>query len=95
MINRIVKLEFEPNNVNAFKRIFEANKQKIAAFDGCYAVKLMQDIQQENTFFTYSQWESQEHLEAYRASELFTSVWLKTKALFNNKPFAWSVREIL
>lgn len=95
MINRIVKLEFEATNIAAFKSIFEANKDKIMAFDGCHGVKLLQDIHHEHIFFTYSQWESQEHLDSYRSSELFASVWKKTKVLFNNKPFAWSVREIL
>lgn len=95
MIKRIVKLEFEPSNIDAFKAIFLTNKDKIKNFEGCHDVNLLQDIHQANVFFTYSHWESQTHLDNYRNSALFAGVWKKTKALFNNKPFAWSVQEIL
>ena len=95
MIKRIVKLEFLPEKMEEFKQIFQENKEKIIAFKGCHDVSLLQDTHQEHIFFTYSLWESEAHLEAYRQSELFAGVWAKTKILFNNKPFAWSVREIL
>ncbi len=95
MIKRIVKMEFVPEKTEEFKQIFQENKEKIIAFEGCHDVSLLQDTHQEHIFFTYSLWESQAHLEAYRQSELFAGVWAKTKILFNNKPFAWSVREIL
>jgi len=35
-------------------------------------------------------WESEEALNAYRKSELFGSVWPKTKACFANPAEAWS-----
>ena len=39
-------------------------------------------------------WESEEDLENYRKSELFTEVWDFTKQLFNDKPEAWSVDKL-
>ena len=95
MIKRIVKMEFEIDKVEAFKSIFHENKSKIATQEGCYGVQLLQDIHESNIFFTYSKWKSQAHLDQYRNTDLFQKVWAQTKALFCNKPIAWSVKEIL
>jgi heme-degrading monooxygenase HmoA len=56
-------------------------------------VKLLNEINHSNIFFTYSIWDSEEHLNNYRKSELFANVWEKTKVLFDAKPEAWSVME--
>ncbi|MFN4973025.1 MAG: putative quinol monooxygenase [Bacteroidota bacterium] len=90
MINRIVRMSFEPDKVNEFVDLFNASKHKIAAFPGCTSLKLLRDANEEQVFFTYSTWESQEHLDAYRKSDLFKQVWSRTRALFNSKPMAWS-----
>ena len=95
MIKRIVKMEFEADKVEVFNSIFQENQSKIAAQEGCYGVQLLQDIHESNIFFTYSKWKSQAHLNQYRNTDLFQEVWTQTKALFCNKPTAWSVREIL
>ncbi len=91
MIERIVKMGFAPDQVDAFIEIFEQNKNKIKNFDGCSYVKLLRDIKQPNQFFTYSHWESEEHLNNYRNSALFKGVWANTKNKFNQMPEAWSV----
>ncbi|MBP2832946.1 antibiotic biosynthesis monooxygenase [Aquimarina sp. U1-2] len=93
MIIRIVKMGFVPDQIDAFLKIFEENKYKIRNFEGCHYVELLQDTQQPNQFFTYSHWESEEHLNNYRNSSLFKSVWSNTKNKFNQKPEAWSVRK--
>ncbi|MBX3164052.1 MAG: antibiotic biosynthesis monooxygenase [Bacteroidetes bacterium] len=95
MIKRIVKMSFKPENIEDFKHIFKTNWQKIKGFEGCSHVELLQDEHTPNIFFTYSLWQSENHLNAYRNSELFEKVWGATKILFNDKPQAWSVREIL
>ena len=91
MFIRIVKMSFEKNKIDVFLENFNSNKEKIRNFEGCNSLKLLRDKNNTNTFFTYSYWQSEKHLEAYRNSELFKSVWGKTKILFNNKPEAWSV----
>ena len=88
-------MEFEADKVEAFKSIFEENQSLIAAQEGCYGVKLLQDIHESNIFFTYSKWKSQSHLDQYRNTDLFQRIWAQTKVLFCNKPMAWSVKEIL
>ncbi len=94
MIERIVKMGFVPDQVDAFMEIFEQNKDKIRNFEGCSHVKLLRDINMPNQFFTYSHWESEEHLNNYRNSALFKGVWANTKSKFNQKPEAWSVHKV-
>jgi len=55
---------------------------------------MLQDLNQKNVFFTYSWWNSEGDLNAYRNSDLFKGVWVKTKLLFNDKPLAWSTEKI-
>ena len=94
MIKRIVKMEFEQENVSAFVNIFKTNKDKIITFDGCHSVKLLRDINTQNIFFTYSIWDSESSLNKYRESNTFKDIWSKTKPLFSSKARAWSVEEI-
>ena len=84
-------MSFHPEKVEDFKAIFDANKEAIKNFKGCSHVELLQDTRQNGIFFTYSIWQSEDHLNAYRDSALFEKVWSATKALFNNKPEAWTV----
>lgn len=87
-------MSFKPENIEAFKAIFETNWQFIKGFEGCSHVELLQDEAHPSTFFTYSHWQSEAHLNAYRRSELFGRVWPATKALFDAKPETWTVRQL-
>ena len=88
-------MSFKPESVEAFKIIFENNWQKIKGFEGCDHVELLQDANNPGLFFTYSLWQSEAHLNRYRDSELFNNVWGSTKILFNAKPEAWTVNQLL
>lgn len=94
MFIRIVKIGFHEENVAAFLTIFEETKEVIRSFEGCQFLELYRDKTDPNIFFTYSYWESEDHLENYRKSEFFKNVWSKTKELFNRKPEAWSVDKL-
>lgn len=94
MFVRIVKMGFDPEKIDEFLTNFEANKDRIRAFKGCQFLELYRDKNNTNVFFTYSYWDSELDLESYRHSELFKTVWSKTKPLFNMKPEAWSVDKI-
>lgn len=85
---------FDPEKIDEFLTNFEANKDRIRAFKGCQFLELYRDKNNTNVFFTYSYWDSELDLESYRHSELFKTVWSKTKPLFNMKPEAWSVDKI-
>lgn len=95
MFIRIVKMSFATENVNAFLNNFHENKEKIRAVDGCYLLELLRDKDNPNIFFSYSYWGEQSDLDRYRQSDLFKSVWAKTKVLFNEKPQAWSVDKVV
>jgi len=91
MIKRIVKLTFQEDKTADFLEIFENSKGKISTFEGCHHLELWREKKEGNIFFTYSFWEDEKALNSYRKSELFGKVWPKTKALFAEKPEAWSV----
>lgn len=94
MITRIVKMTFAEDHISTFLQNFHLNKDLIRNFDGCHHLELWQDIRESNVFWTYSIWESENHLNAYRESDLFKDVWSKTKILFAKKPEAWSLNAV-
>ena len=93
MINRVVKMTFKPENTEKFEELFLLVKDKIEASKGCNGVKLLRNINNPNIFFTYSLWQHENNLNAYRKSALFDDTWKKTKAMFADKPEAWSLVE--
>ncbi|MDB4533339.1 antibiotic biosynthesis monooxygenase [Vicingaceae bacterium] len=92
---RIVKMTFNPEKVNEFLANFEEVKHKIRAFDGVKHLELLNDKNKSNIYFTYSIWESEDHLNNYRNSDLFKSVWAVTKPMFIEKADAWSVDSLV
>jgi len=94
MLIRIVKMSFYPEKTSEFLDVFHQNKEQIRNFNGNTFLELYQDKGNKSVFFTYSIWKSENDLESYRKSELFRKVWVNTKALFNDKPQAWSVNKI-
>ncbi len=91
MLIRIVRMDFDPKRVDDFLALFESVKKKIAGFPGCSHLELCKDAHLDHVYYTFSKWESEDDLEAYRHSELFTDTWAKTKVLFGGKPMAYSL----
>jgi len=93
MITRIVQLPIDPKCTEgeAFIRLFDKYKAQIAGAEGCLGVKMLRS---DEHFFTYSRWESEADLNAYRHSTVFEEVWPQTKALFSGKPKAWTCEEL-
>ncbi len=94
MITRIVKMTFRAEFSDTFAEFTQEVKPKIQAVAGCLQLEMLRDVEQPNTFFTYSKWQSIEHLNAYRSSELFGQVWPKTKVWFAEKPETWTVESL-
>jgi heme-degrading monooxygenase HmoA len=94
MITRIVRMSFREEEVEAFKQLFEERKELIRNFEGCTHLQLWQDKHHPTVFFTYSLWDSEEHLNQYRASHFFDDTWALTKQKFAAKPEAWTVEPI-
>lgn len=91
MIKRIVKMTFQPEKVDQFLQIFEESSPEIRAFNGCRHLELWRCTDPRHVLFTYSYWEDEKALEAYRRSLLFRDTWQRTKQLFDDRPEAWSV----
>jgi heme oxygenase (mycobilin-producing) len=92
MLTRIVKMTFIPEKVPEFLKVFNASKDKIRHFNGCEHLRLFSDKNNPAVLFTYSIWQSEEHLNNYRSSELFNVTWAATKILFADKAEAWSLK---
>jgi len=93
MITRIVKMTFRAEYLTEFIEIFNESATLIASFEGCCSVRLMQDANNENVYFTLSNWQSEDQLNAYRSSLLFKTTWGKIKPMFSDKAQAWSLVE--
>lgn len=94
MIIRLVRMHFSPETSERFLAIFEEMNRHIRAFEGCKGLELYREIDDAHSFATYSVWDSREHLEAYRQSELFKSTWAKVKPLMRSKPSAVSYERV-
>ena len=94
MIIRVVKMIFRPEEIDSFKALFEERKELIRNFEGCTNLELWQDKKQPHIFFTYSWWDTEEHLEVYRNSHFFDDTWTLTKQKFAGKPEAWTVEQL-
>ena len=93
MITRLVKMVFDPTKVDTFETMFLERRDLIAGFKGCLGVELLKDVDQSKdgiVYFTRSIWINEDHLNAYRNSDLFADTWTRTKACFAGKPEAWS-----
>ena len=94
MIIRIVKMTFRPECTEEFLELFDKSKEKIRGFEGVRKLDLYRDNLHPSIFFTYSIWDDLNHLELYKRSELFKTVWSQTRALFAQKAEAWSVDKL-
>lgn len=95
LLQRIVRLSFEPEKVEDFLLIFRESAPLIRRFPGCRGLQLWRDAEAPNVLYTYSLWQDAEALEAYRRSDLFVKTWAATKKLFNDKPRAWSALPLI
>ncbi|HYG49835.1 MAG TPA: antibiotic biosynthesis monooxygenase family protein [Flavobacteriales bacterium] len=93
MITRVVKMSFEADRIELFKKIFAETKGGIRAFPGCNEVNLFQHATDPSVFFTISKWNSEADLDHYRNSEFFAKVWNMTRQGFKAKPEAWTLQE--
>lgn len=95
MIIRIVRMHFTEVGVDEFLTIFNENKVAIRNFPGCTHLQLLKDLDNENTFTTLSHWDNSDHLENYRKSQLFGSVWGRVKTLFAERTQAFSLEKFI
>ena len=95
MIIRIVKMTFKTGTVSPFLEFLSGYKSEIRASPGCTFLQVLQDSSTPEVLMTLSHWQSEEHLNRYRQSELFKKVWSHTKIHFAAPPEALSLSEVL
>ena len=88
-------MTFRNEEVAPFLKLFEEVKTAIRNREGCKHLELWQQKDMPNVMFTFSLWQHEDHLEAYRKSDLFKTTWAKTKIKFSEKPEAWSVEQLV
>ncbi|MBD3638727.1 MAG: antibiotic biosynthesis monooxygenase [Crocinitomicaceae bacterium] len=93
-IQRIVKMTFQLDKCDDFQNFFTEIKDQIQNQPGCHEVRLLKDKAASGVFFTYSVWDDQKSLDAYRHTDLFAKVWPTVKEWFAAKPEAWSTELI-
>ena len=93
MITRIVRMEFQAAHVEDFLAHFSSIRGLIRNFPGVQHLELRGDANHSNVFYTYSHWNSESDLEAYRQSDLFKNAWAQAKTWFAGKPQAFSLLE--
>jgi quinol monooxygenase YgiN len=94
MIKRLVRLPLKPQMGSAFEAIFIEKNKGIIQFDGCISVEMWRDIKEPDTYWTVSEWVSEEALNNYRASDFFGDVWPKVKTMLAEKAQAWSLEQM-
>lgn len=96
MIIRLVKMTFHEKYSEQFELLFAAVKSDIASFEGCQQVELLAESTKDSKaiYFTRSIWNKESNLESYRSSDLFARTWKSTKALFADRPQAWTTQLI-
>ena len=92
MIIRIVRMTIDPEKTELFREYFYKSCSKIRDSEGCTHLELYADAATSNVMITFSKWISEEHLNAYRNSQLFQETWALVKPLFIEKPFAFSMK---
>lgn len=90
MIIRIVELKINPENLDRARQLLAAVAPKVRGMQGCSHLHILTDIRQSNHITTYSYWDKEEDLNAYRHSEVFKSFWGEIKPLFALPARAWS-----
>ena len=87
-------MTFRNEGCDEFLRIFEKYKQQIRNAKGCTHLSLLRDKEEPYIFFTYSKWDDEKNLDAYRYSSTFAEVWPLVKIHFGAPAEAWTVNEI-
>ena len=82
MLIRIVRLTLQPDAVHSFYRVFAVTAPKIRQAEGCRKLELWVDAESSNVITTYSEWDSESHLNTYRDSDLFRDAWATVKPMF-------------
>ena len=94
MITRVVQMHFAAEGVKLFSELFKKHRVAMASVEGCLSLEVFSVADKPFSYATISKWQSPEHLENYRQSELFNTIWKKIKPYFASKAEAFTLIEI-
>ena len=95
MIKRVVRLTLKDDaSINAFQEIYRSRNPFTKGVKGCREVKVLKDVDHDDVYYTFSIWDSNEDLEAYRQSNYFAETWPMVKAQLAKRAEAFSMTEI-
>lgn len=94
MLTRLVRMRFQPDEVEQFLQLYAANHATIKNQPGCLSVQLLREAHDPAAFATWSIWQDAAALEAYRASAFFRAFWPQVKALFRQPAEAVSFEAV-
>lgn len=94
MLIRLVRMQFRPQDVATFLALYEHVEPIIAAQPGCRSVQLVRQIDDPAAFATWSVWDDQIALDAYRRSDFFRGFWPEVRALFRAPAEAVSFEQV-
>ncbi len=94
MIHRFVNLSFKPESKELVEQLFAEVSPKVRGFNGCEYLDIFFDPKGRGRVITYSLWDSTDHLEEYRNSELFKAFWDELKLHFAKPAEAYSLHRI-
>jgi len=87
-------MTFKSDCIEAFKKLLSAKQDAIRNFPGCQSLEIVQGANDPQIFFTISTWDDETDLNNYRNSDLFKGTWEETKKMFDNRPFAWTTKQL-
>ena len=92
MIRRLVRMHFKEEFISRFRALFAERKARILNFPGCVSLELYQDGANASIWYTWSTWENEADLEAYRQYALFRETWQEVKQGFQKPAQAFTLR---
>ncbi len=94
MVIRLVRMRFRSEEVERFLALYDRAYPVIVKQPGCHSVQLVREVNDPTAFATWSVWNDEASLDAYRRSPFFRSFWQEVKALFRAPAEAVSFEEI-
>ncbi|MFW5955200.1 MAG: putative quinol monooxygenase [Rhodothermales bacterium] len=86
MLIRLVRMTIAPDRRTDFLALFDSVSPSIRSHIGCHHLELWQDVRYPNVLTTYSLWENEDALNAYRNSDVFIDSWQQARRMFAAEP---------
>jgi hypothetical protein len=84
-------MHFTDEGSELFLELFKKHRVAMASVEGCHSLEMFSVADKPFSYATISKWESATHLENYRQSELFNTIWKKIKPTFASKAEAFTL----